>query len=115
MRDQAGRLRGFSKVTRDLTERKQKEEELRQLHRDLERRVEERTAALAASNEALLTENAERKRAEEALREADRRKDQFVMMLAHELRNPLAPLSHRPALLQPSGGRPPRRGAGPGA
>ena len=31
-------------------------------------------------------------RAEEALREADRRKDQFVMMLAHELRNPLAPI-----------------------
>src|SRR6202022_2127032 len=80
LRDQAGRLRGFSKVTRDLTERKQREEELHQLHRDLERRVQERTTALAASNEALQAENAERKRAEEALREADRRKDQFVMM-----------------------------------
>ncbi|WP_099875888.1 hybrid sensor histidine kinase/response regulator [Massilia violaceinigra] len=34
----------------------------------------------------------ERKRAEEALRLADRRKDQFVAMLAHELRNPLAPI-----------------------
>lgn len=30
--------------------------------------------------------------AEEALREADRRKDEFLAMLAHELRNPLAPL-----------------------
>jgi len=29
---------------------------------------------------------------EEALREADRRKDEFLAMLAHELRNPLAPL-----------------------
>jgi signal transduction histidine kinase/integral membrane sensor domain MASE1/ActR/RegA family two-component response regulator len=34
----------------------------------------------------------ERKRAEEALMEADRRKDEFLAMLAHELRNPLAPV-----------------------
>ena len=33
-----------------------------------------------------------RKRAEEALRETDRRKDEFLAMLAHELRNPLAPI-----------------------
>ena len=34
----------------------------------------------------------ERKRQEEALREADRRKDEFLATLAHELRNPLAPI-----------------------
>ena len=34
----------------------------------------------------------ERKRAEEALREADQRKDAFLAILAHELRNPLAPI-----------------------
>jgi PAS domain S-box-containing protein len=34
----------------------------------------------------------DQKRAEEALREADRRKDEFIAMLAHELRNPLAPI-----------------------
>jgi PAS domain S-box-containing protein len=34
----------------------------------------------------------DRIRAEEALREADRRKDEFLATLAHELRNPLAPI-----------------------
>ena len=35
-----------------------------------------------------------RKRAEEELRAADRRKSEFLAMLAHELRNPLAPLQN---------------------
>jgi PAS domain S-box-containing protein len=34
----------------------------------------------------------ERKRVEEALKAADRRKDEFLATLAHELRNPLAPI-----------------------
>ncbi|AUT76637.1 ATP-binding response regulator [Paraburkholderia hospita] len=34
----------------------------------------------------------ERKRLEEQLKDADRRKDEFLAMLAHELRNPLAPV-----------------------
>jgi PAS domain S-box-containing protein len=34
----------------------------------------------------------ERKRMEDALREADKRKDEFLAILAHELRNPLAPI-----------------------
>ncbi|HYE37525.1 PAS domain S-box protein [Methylocaldum sp.] len=34
----------------------------------------------------------ERQQAEEALREADRRKDEFLAMLGHELRNPLMPI-----------------------
>jgi len=34
----------------------------------------------------------ERKQAERDLREADRRKDEFLAMLSHELRNPLAPI-----------------------
>jgi len=42
----------------------------------------------------------ERKAAEEKLREADRRKDEFLAMLAHELRNPLAPIGAAAELLQ---------------
>jgi signal transduction histidine kinase len=34
----------------------------------------------------------ERKHAENSLREADRKKDEFIALLAHELRNPLAPI-----------------------
>ena len=42
----------------------------------------------------------ERKRAEEALREADRQKDRFIAVLAHELRGPLAPLSNTLEILK---------------
>ena len=42
----------------------------------------------------------ERKLAEEKLRESDRRKDEFLAMLAHELRNPLAPIGAAASLLQ---------------
>jgi signal transduction histidine kinase len=41
---------------------------------------------------AFVLDISERKRAEEALREADRRKDEFLAVLSHELRNPLAPI-----------------------
>jgi PAS domain S-box-containing protein len=40
------------------------------------------------------------KQTEEALREADRRKDEFLATLAHELRNPLAPIRHAVRLLE---------------
>ncbi|MBD8532826.1 PAS domain-containing protein [Massilia sp. CFBP 13647] len=41
----------------------------------------------------------DRKRAEEGLKMADQRKDEFLAMLAHELRNPLAPISAAATLL----------------
>ncbi len=44
-----------------------------------------------------------RKRAELALLEADRRKDDFIAVLAHELRNPLAPIRHALGLLRMPG------------
>jgi PAS domain S-box-containing protein len=42
----------------------------------------------------VLIDVTQRKRAEEALREADRRKSEFLGVLSHELRNPLAPIQN---------------------
>jgi PAS domain S-box-containing protein len=44
-----------------------------------------------------------RKQAEEALKESDRRKDEFLATLAHELRNPLAPLKNALHILSQPG------------
>ena len=66
----------------------EKTRELEVLNRDLQAA----NAELAHANMALQAEVAERLRAEVALKEADRRKDEFLAILAHELRNPLAPI-----------------------
>jgi len=58
----------------------------------LNAKVTERTADLKKLNETLEREALERKKADAALREADRRKDEFLGVLVHELRNPLAPI-----------------------
>jgi PAS domain S-box-containing protein len=47
----------------------------------------------------------DRKEAEEALREADRKKDEFIALLAHELRNPLAPIRNGLQVLKVSNDR----------
>jgi signal transduction histidine kinase len=49
-------------------------------------------AELQRVNHSLQSEVTERAKAEAALKEADRNKDEFLAMLAHELRNPLAPI-----------------------
>jgi PAS domain S-box-containing protein len=48
----------------------------------------------------------ERKQIDAALRDADRRKDEFLATLAHELRNPLAPIRHSLEILVRSEGDP---------
>ncbi len=53
--DEGGRLWGFAKITRDLTERKRAEEEIARLNADLERRVHARTSELEAANAELET------------------------------------------------------------
>jgi PAS domain S-box-containing protein len=53
LHDGVGKLRGFSKITRDITERRLAQEKLEQANAELERRVEERTAALHGERELL--------------------------------------------------------------
>ncbi len=48
-------------------------------------------------------EIAQRRRLEEALKEADLRKDQFLAMLAHELRNSLTPISNAAQIMKVQG------------
>jgi PAS domain S-box-containing protein len=50
----------------------------------------------------IVNDISERKANEMMLRDADRRKDEFLAMLAHELRNPLAPIRNAIELLDPS-------------
>ena len=52
----------------------------------------------------LFNDITKRKAAEAALKEADRRKDEFLATLAHELRNPLAPIRNAVNLLQQADG-----------
>jgi PAS domain S-box-containing protein len=60
-------------IIRDISERKQAEEKLHKAYDELERRVTERTAELARANGTLTAEIAERRRAEETLRENEHR------------------------------------------
>jgi two-component system CheB/CheR fusion protein len=53
----------------------------------------------AAAMTGVVLDITEGKQAEEALREADRRKDEFIAILSHELRNPLAPIRYALPLL----------------
>jgi PAS domain S-box-containing protein len=67
------------------------------------------TVSLARMSEAglhgvaIIEDVTERKQVEEDLREADRRKDEFLATLAHELRNPLAPIRNSLHILGMSG------------
>jgi PAS domain S-box-containing protein len=60
---------------------------------------------------ASVTDITDRKRAEEALREADRRKDEFLATLGHELRSPLAPIGNAVEMLRARGSADPELSA----
>ena len=70
----------------EVAERRHAEARLSELNEMLDRRVIERTNSLETS--------------EARLREADRRKDEFLATLAHELRNPLAPVRNAAQILK---------------
>ena len=82
---------------------------LLQTPRQLQSQVAARTTELAEVNAQLRTEIAARAAAEQQLRVADRRKDEFLATLAHELRNPLAPIRHSLKLLDVPGIDEPKR------
>ena len=65
----------------EVTERREAQTQLRELNETLEERVKERT---------------------QALRKSDEEKDNFIATLAHELRNPLAPISNAVNLMKRS-------------
>jgi len=62
--------------------------------------LQQANAELERANAALQGEVTVRSRAEDALRHADRHKDEFLAMLAHELRNPLAPIRNAVHLMR---------------
>jgi signal transduction histidine kinase len=74
-------------------------EKTRELHA-LNQSLQQANSDLERTNLALQAEVAERSRAEQALKEADRHKDEFLAMLAHELRNPLAPIRNAVHLMK---------------
>jgi PAS domain S-box-containing protein len=79
IKDESGAIVGASKIVRDITARKRVEAEQLRMQDDLRR--------LAAD-----------------LSEANRRKNEFIATLAHELRNPLAPLSNMLEVLKRADG-----------
>ena len=90
--DGSGKHLGAVVSMHDITEGKRAAAALQEAHADLERRVAARTAELDAANS--------------ALQQADRRKDEFLATLAHELRNPLAPLRNGLQVMRLAGAAP---------
>ena len=92
LHDDDGRVVGFAKITRDLSERKaamdaieERNQQLQQLNEELTAQAEE----VSMQAEELATQRDTLQTQAEELRAADKLKDQFLGILSHELRTPL--------------------------
>jgi two-component system NtrC family sensor kinase len=104
LRTEDGRLRGFARVTRDITERQLAQQALQQAHDELEKRVVQRTSELTQANERLKQEIAKHEETEAALRQSKARlknqtqqleaEKQHVTSLLEKLQHTQAQLIH---------------------
>ena len=88
LHDEKGKLRGFAKITRDMTGRRKGEDALRVQAAQLEKRVQERTLELEKANRA---------------------KDEFIATLSHELRTPITSITGWVQMLQEGSLTPPQQ------
>ncbi len=93
LRDETGAIIGSSAILRDVTEREQIQERTRELNRVLEAQVAKRTRELLLANDELARGKRELEKANAELRQLDQLKSEFVSMVSHELRAPLANIS----------------------
>jgi signal transduction histidine kinase/ActR/RegA family two-component response regulator len=87
------------KLWREVELRQAQERKVSRLNSDLEYMVSARTLQLTRANQRLEQEALERRAMEAELRERDHRKNEFLAMLGHELRNPLASIASAAAVL----------------
>lgn len=103
LRDRDGRVIGCSAILRDITARKVAEQQIRQLNRELEARVAQRTQELEEAYQALRAKHEELQRVNQELKELDRLKSDFVSMVSHELRTPLTNINGSVELMLQAG------------
>jgi signal transduction histidine kinase len=80
--------------------RQRAEASLIKTNAELDRRVESKTAELRAANEALTKQVTQTRETQRELERVNQMKDQFLAMLGHELRNPLAAISSAVMVLE---------------